>query len=105
MLKQWPSSYDIATACCKQLLRCAHDRFTLDCSVVSASRVIFRWLTVKNLRDIRFTEEASGSPEEILTNFKRQRGSFARIFELMSMQAVHIIYVSRFHLSAIFQVR
>lgn len=44
-----------------------------------------RWLTCKNLEGIRFEQEVPGTPEEILTGFKRGRGTFSRMFEIMAM--------------------
>ena len=48
------------------------------------SRVIFRWMTSKNMYTISFKEGAkAGSPEEVLLSFKNKQGTYARIFETL----------------------
>ena len=47
-------------------------------------RVIFRWMTSKNMYTISFKEGAkAGSPEEVLLSFKNKQGTYARIFETL----------------------
>ncbi|CAH1783750.1 unnamed protein product, partial [Owenia fusiformis] len=47
------------------------------------ARVIFRWMTAKNMYTVAFREELAGSPEEVLCAFKNKRGTYARIFETL----------------------
>lgn len=45
------------------------------------ARVIFRWMTAKNMYNIKFSNCEKGSPEETLEAFKNKKGTYARIFE------------------------
>uniref|UniRef100_A0A1I8GT12 TGc domain-containing protein n=1 Tax=Macrostomum lignano TaxID=282301 RepID=A0A1I8GT12_9PLAT len=45
------------------------------------ARVIFRWMTSKDMKNIQFAQAEKGSPEAFLSNYKR--GTFARIYELL----------------------
>ncbi|BFY97405.1 hypothetical protein BsWGS_00445 [Bradybaena similaris] len=47
-------------------------------------RVIFRWMTSKNMYTINFRDGAKpNSPEEVLLSFKNKQGTYARIFETL----------------------
>ncbi|XP_029644723.1 uncharacterized protein LOC115218879 [Octopus sinensis] len=49
------------------------------------ARVIFRWMTARNMYTIKFAsyEKGKGRPEETLEAFKNKKGTYARIFETM----------------------
>ena len=62
-------------------------------------RVIFRWMTSKNMYTISFKDGAKGgSPEEVLLSFKNKQGTYARIFETLcrcvGFTFLHVIYVT-----------
>uniref|UniRef100_A0A0B7AF40 Transglutaminase-like domain-containing protein n=1 Tax=Arion vulgaris TaxID=1028688 RepID=A0A0B7AF40_9EUPU len=47
-------------------------------------RVIFRWMTSKNMYTINFRDGAKpNSPEDVLLSFKNKQGTYARIFETL----------------------
>ncbi|KAL8579137.1 hypothetical protein ACOMHN_036076 [Nucella lapillus] len=47
-------------------------------------RVIFRWMTSKNMHAMTFKDGAGpGSPEEVLLSFKNKQGTYARSFEVL----------------------
>lgn len=48
------------------------------------ARVIFRWLTSKDLKSICLASEVPELPERILNDFGSGKGSYARAFELMA---------------------
>ncbi|XP_041369562.1 hillarin-like [Gigantopelta aegis] len=53
-------------------------------SELDKARVIFRWMTSKNMYTIQFRDGAqAGSPEEVLLSFKNKQGTYARIFETL----------------------
>ncbi|XP_046335302.2 uncharacterized protein LOC124117442 [Haliotis rufescens] len=53
-------------------------------SDLDKARVIFRWMTSKNMYTISFRENVrAGSPEEVILSFKNKQGTYARIFETM----------------------
>lgn len=53
-------------------------------SDLEKTRVIFRWMTSKNMYTMSFKEGAKpNSPEEVLLSFKNKQGTYARIFETM----------------------
>lgn len=52
-------------------------------SDLEKARVIFRWMTSKNMYNIDFQSVPKGSPEEVLTSFKNKKGTYARIFETL----------------------
>ncbi|KAA3679360.1 uncharacterized protein DEA37_0007688 [Paragonimus westermani] len=56
-------------------------RYKLD--ELERARVIFRWMSSKDMQNIRFESSPPNSPEEVLLSFKYNRGTFARIFEIM----------------------
>lgn len=56
-------------------------RYKLD--ELEKARVIFRWMSSKDMQNIRFVSAPQNSPEEVLLSFKYNRGTFARIFEVM----------------------
>ncbi|CAL8095195.1 unnamed protein product [Calicophoron daubneyi] len=59
------------------------------------SRAIFRWMSSKDMQNIRFQSFMPNSPEEVLLSFKNNRGTFARIFEIMcSYSGIHCVTVS-----------
>lgn len=47
-------------------------------------RVIFRWLTCKNLTKLQFDEDQLDGPARMLNDFKNGKGSFARVFEVLA---------------------
>lgn len=47
------------------------------------ARVIFRWMTSKNMYEIEFRNELPGTPEDALTSFRKRKGTLARILEVM----------------------
>ncbi|CAG5135476.1 unnamed protein product [Candidula unifasciata] len=59
-------------------------------------RVIFRWMTSKNMYTISFRDGANpNSPEEVLLSFKNKQGTYARIFEtLCRFAGVHSIVLT-----------
>jgi len=59
-------------------------------------RVIFRWMTSKNMYTINFRDGAKpNSPEEVLLSFKNKQGTYARIFEtLCRFAGVHSIVLT-----------
>ncbi|XP_055889743.1 uncharacterized protein LOC106068552 [Biomphalaria glabrata] len=59
-------------------------------------RVIFRWMTSKNMYTISFRDGAKpNSPEEVLLSFKNKQGTYARIFEtLCRFAGVHSIVLT-----------
>ncbi|KAF6768813.1 Kyphoscoliosis peptidase [Paragonimus kellicotti] len=68
-------------------------RYKLD--ELERARVIFRWMSSKDMQNIRFESSPPNSPEEVLLSFKYNRGTFARIFEIMcSYSNIHCITVS-----------
>ncbi|XP_076461449.1 uncharacterized protein LOC143293941 [Babylonia areolata] len=47
-------------------------------------RVIFRWMTSKNMHAITFRDGAKpGSPEDVLLSFQNKQGTYARTFEVL----------------------
>nr|KAG5714243.1 hypothetical protein BaRGS_018460 [Batillaria attramentaria] len=53
-------------------------------SDLDKARVIFRWMTSKNMYTITFRDGAKPqSPEEVLLSFKNKQGTYARIYETM----------------------
>lgn len=48
------------------------------------ARVIFRWLTCKDLKAIKFAEVKANSPEQLLSLFKDGKATYARIFECLA---------------------
>lgn len=61
-------------------------------------RVIFRWMTSKNMYTIDFKDGAKpNSPEEVLLSFKNKQGTYARIFEtLCRFSGIHSIVLTGF---------
>ncbi|KAK3757666.1 hypothetical protein RRG08_000177 [Elysia crispata] len=61
-------------------------------------RVIFRWMTSKNMYTINFRDGSKpNSPEEVLLSFKNKQGTYARIFEtLCRFAGVHSIVLTGF---------
>lgn len=61
-------------------------------------RVIFRWMTSKNMYTINFRDGPKpNSPEEVLLSFKNKQGTYARIFEtLCRFAGVHSIVLTGF---------
>jgi len=51
---------------------------------VTVHRAIFRWLTAKNLYTIMFDSQLPGSPEQLLTEFKDGKVTYAKIFECLA---------------------
>jgi len=47
-------------------------------------RVIFRWLTAKNLYTIMFDSQLPGSPEALIMAFKDGKTNYAKIFECLA---------------------
>lgn len=56
-------------------------RYKLD--ELERARVIFRWMTSKDMQSISFNHVPPNSPEEILISFGLNRGTLARIYEVM----------------------
>lgn len=54
-------------------------------SDIERARVIFRWITSKNMQRITFDSAPPNSPEELLLSFKENKTSFARIYEIMCL--------------------
>ncbi|TGZ56085.1 hypothetical protein CRM22_010215 [Opisthorchis felineus] len=68
-------------------------RYRLD--ELERARVIFRWMSSKDMQNIRFESSPPNSPEEVLMSFKHNRGTFARIFEIMcSYSGIHCVTLS-----------
>ncbi|ESN89888.1 hypothetical protein HELRODRAFT_104535 [Helobdella robusta] len=61
--------------------------FKLDFNELERARVIFRWLTCKNLVEIKFSEVKPNSPELLLSLFKEGKATYARIFECLARHA------------------
>ncbi|VEL29285.1 unnamed protein product [Protopolystoma xenopodis] len=57
--------------------------FRYKLSELERARVIFRWMTSKDMFKIQFKSVFPGTPEEVLLSFKQNKGTFARIFEAM----------------------
>ncbi|PAA47289.1 hypothetical protein BOX15_Mlig025622g3, partial [Macrostomum lignano] len=55
--------------------------YQLRLSELERARVIFRWMTSKDMRRLQFASPERGSPEAFLTNYRR--GTFARVYELL----------------------
>jgi hypothetical protein len=51
------------------------------------ARVIFRWMTCRDLQTIAFEESNAGTPEQLLTAFKSGKTTYARIFECLARHA------------------
>ncbi|BHF57666.1 hypothetical protein SprV_0100060900 [Sparganum proliferum] len=69
--------------------------FRYKLSELERARVIFRWMTTKNMQKMTFQEVSAGSPEEILLMFKQNKTSFAKIYEIMCTYAeLHCVTVS-----------
>jgi len=51
------------------------------------ARVIFRWMTCKELQNISFEDVKPGSEEQLLMAFKSGKTTYARIFESMARNA------------------
>lgn len=75
-----------------QVARCEHPgfkdlmwdlvyRYKLD--DLERARVIFRWMSAKDMQNITFQTVPLNSPEEVLLSYKTNHGTFARIFEVM----------------------
>uniref|UniRef100_A0A158QIP8 TGc domain-containing protein n=1 Tax=Rodentolepis nana TaxID=102285 RepID=A0A158QIP8_RODNA len=64
-------------------------------SDIERARVIFRWITSKNMQRISFDSAPPNSPEELLLSFKDNKTSFARIYEIMCTYAgLHCVAIS-----------
>jgi len=55
-----------------------------DVAYVFINRMIFRWLTAKNLHTLEFDTDQPSPPERLLAAFKSGSGSYARAFEYMA---------------------
>ncbi|KAL3319976.1 hypothetical protein Ciccas_001334 [Cichlidogyrus casuarinus] len=56
-------------------------------SNLERARVIFRWMTAKDMTKIHFAVSPPDSPEEIVLSFKRNKGTYARIYEVFCSYA------------------
>ncbi|CAH8583625.1 unnamed protein product [Heterobilharzia americana] len=56
-------------------------RYKLD--ELERARVIFRWMTAKDMQNIHFESVPPNSPEDVLTSFSTNRGTFSRMYEVM----------------------
>ncbi|VUZ48628.1 unnamed protein product [Hymenolepis diminuta] len=64
-------------------------------SDIERARVIFRWITSKNMQRITFDSAPPNSPEELLLSFKGNKTSFARIYEIMcTYGGLHCVAIS-----------
>jgi len=56
----------------------------IQCVKCLIGRILFRWLTAKNLCGLEFDSEQPSPPEKLLAAFKSGTGSYARTFEYMA---------------------
>lgn len=61
--------------------------FKKDLNELQKARVIFRWMTCKELQTISFDNVKPGSEEQLLMAFKSGKATYARIFETMAKVA------------------
>lgn len=68
-------------------------RYKLD--ELERARVIFRWMTAKDMQNIRFENVSPNSPEDVLMSFSTNRGTFSRMYEVMcNYSEIHCVTVS-----------
>lgn len=60
------------------------DFFKVLISTTFVHRVIFRWMTCKELQTISFEDVKPGSEEQLLVAFKTGKTTYARIFETLA---------------------
>jgi hypothetical protein len=58
--------------------------FKVETNDVQKVRIIFRWLTCKNLNTINFKGDQLDAPSKLLNDFKNGKGSYARVFECLA---------------------
>jgi hypothetical protein len=57
--------------------------YRYELSELERARVIFRWMTSKDMSKMGFVDVQPGSAEDVLQSFHQKRGTLAHIFELM----------------------
>ncbi|KAH8870597.1 Hillarin [Schistosoma japonicum] len=68
-------------------------RYKLD--ELERARVIFRWMTAKDMQNIYFEHVPPNSPEDVLMSFSTNRGTFSRMYEVMcNYSEIHCVTVS-----------
>lgn len=56
-------------------------------SPMETLRVLFRWMTAKDMFGIQFSNECVGPQEDVLLGFKKQKATYGSIFELLCMHS------------------